>query len=123
MRSRAASRALVIGALAACLASTAAPPRALADEPSAAVLDKAREQFRKALSLEVAGNYEAALSMFKEVALIKSTPQVRFHIATCEEKMGDWVQAIGSYRLALHEAQQANAKDVTDAAGEAMANL
>jgi hypothetical protein len=114
---------LVIGTLAVCLVATASPHVARADEPSAAVLDKAREQFRKALSLEVAGNYEAALSMFKEVALIKSTPQVRFHIATCEEKMGDWVQAIGSYRLALHEAQQANAKDVTDAAGEAIATL
>jgi len=96
---------------------------ARADEPSPAVLAKAREEFRQALSLEVAGNYEKALSLFKEVAQVKSSPAVRFHIGTCEEKMGDWVQAVGSYRLALHEGQQQSAKDVIDAAQEALTAL
>src|SRR5262245_8282388 len=119
---RHASRSVLLAIALAC-GAVALPRPASADEPAPAVLAKAREQFRKALSLEVAGNWEAALALFKEVALVKSTPQVRFHIATCEEKMGDWIQALGSYRLALHEAQQAKAKDVIDASQEAMAAL
>ena len=123
MRSDRFGRCVTAIGLAACLTVGAPIGRALADEPSPAVLAKAREQFRKALSLEVAGNHEAALALFKEVALVKSSPAVRFHIGTCEEKMGDWVQAVGSYRLALHEGQQQSAKDVVDAAQEALTAL
>jgi hypothetical protein len=77
-------RAARIGAAAAIIALTTAPAiTAQAEEPSRATLAKAREEFRRGLALEAAGDWSGALAAFKEVALVKSTPQVRFHIAQC----------------------------------------
>jgi hypothetical protein len=92
-----------------------------ADDPH--TLAKARETFRVGLTSEAAGKWEAALAAFKEVALVKSTPQVRYHIGNCEEKMGHYVEALGAYRLALHEAPEVKAKDVEQAAQEALVAL
>lgn len=100
----------------------AAPP-ARAEEPSKEALAKAREEFRRGLALEVAKDYEGALSVFKGVALVKSSPQVRFHIGVCEEAVGDWVGAIASYRLALLEAKEAKVKDVAEEAQAAIEKL
>jgi hypothetical protein len=86
-------------------------------------LGRARERFREGLALEAGGNYARALQVFKEVAEIKSTPAVRFHIAQCEEKTGDYIQALGSYRLALLEAQSKKVKDVVKEATAAIAAL
>lgn len=108
------SRILLLGAIAA--GSCAIAPPALADQPSAKDLARAREDFRKALSLEVAGDHAGALALFKQIALIKSTPQIRYHIAVCEEKMGDLVQALGSYKLALIDAEATAGKDAKDVA-------
>jgi hypothetical protein len=117
-------RAARIGAAAATFALAAAPsPTAHAEEPSRAVLAKAREEFRRGLALEAAGDWSGALAAFKDVALVKSTPQVRFHIAQCEEKVGQWVQALGSYRLASYEAHQAKVKDVEAASETALKAL
>lgn len=117
---RAVARALVAVVLGSyTLASAPAPVFA----QDAAALAKAREQFRQGLSLEAAGDFARALKEFKEVAVVKSTPQVRFHIAVCQEKTGDLVQALGSYRLALHEAHEAKAADVEGPAQEALAAL
>ena len=117
---RAASRAL-LAALLGTYTITAAPTPASAQD--AAVIAKAREQFRQGLSLEAAGDFARALKEFKEVAVVKSTPQVRFHIAVCQDKTGDLVQALGSYRLALHEAHEAKAADVEGPAQEALTAL
>jgi hypothetical protein len=117
-------RAARIGAAAAIIALTTAPAiTARAEEPSRATLAKAREEFRRGLALEAAGDWSGALAAFKDVALVKSTPQVRFHIAQCEEKVGQWVQALGSYRLASYEAQQAKVKDVEAASESALKAL
>lgn len=113
--------ALRIGAPAALAATMVAPPSALAQD--ADVVARAREQFRQGLSLEAAGDYPRALATFTEVALVKSTPQVRYHIAFCQEKTGDYVAALGSYRLALHEARESGATDVEGPAQEALAAL
>jgi hypothetical protein len=93
----------------------AAWPAGAVAQPKAE-LARAREQFRQGLALEAAGNWTRALEIFKSVAEIKSTAQVRYHVALCEEKTGDWVQAIGSYRMALVEAEQGKARDVIDSA-------
>ncbi len=119
---RATSRALVAVLLGSCTVAVA-PSFALAQAAPAidkAAIDKAREQFRQGLSLEAAGDFSRALKEFKEVAVVKSTPQVRFHIAVCQERTGDLVQALGSYRLALHEAHEAKAADVEGPAQEAL---
>lgn len=86
-------------------------------------LAKMRERFREGMALEAGGQYAQALAAFKDVAEVKSTPQVRIHIAKCEEKTGDYVRAIGSYRLALAEAQDKKLKDVEQAANESIASL
>jgi hypothetical protein len=41
----------------------------------------------------------------KEVAAVKPTPQVRFNIALCEERLGLLVAALGDYELAGSDAQ------------------
>lgn len=70
-------------------------------------LERARGLFREGLSLEAAGNWAGALSKFEGVAKVKLTPQVRFHIARCKENLGRLTEALGDYRLAEYEAQQA----------------
>ncbi|WP_437623019.1 PEGA domain-containing protein [Sorangium sp. So ce1151] len=67
-------------------------------------LKRARAQFQQATELEQAGNWAAALQRFREVGQVRMTPQVRFHIAVCEENLGRLVAALGGYELALAEA-------------------
>jgi len=71
-------------------------------------LKQARAQFQQATELEQAGNWTAALQAFREVGQVRMTPQVRFHIAVCEEKLGRLVAALGGYELALAEADKVN---------------
>jgi hypothetical protein len=72
--------------------------------PTKAELSKARAKFQSATELEQAGNYTDALEAFREVGQVKMTPQVRYHIAFCEEKLGRLVTALGGYELAESEA-------------------
>src|SRR4051812_34763191 len=105
-----ARRSLVAGLVALIGAVSASP--AFADGPTAAQISQAREDFRRGLALEAAGDWERALTVFRSVALVKSTPQVRFHIAEAERKTGDLVNALGSYKVAQYEAHEAKVKDV-----------
>lgn len=68
-------------------------------------LSKARAQFQRAIELEQAGNYSTALEQFRDVGQVRMTPQVRFHIASCEEKLGRLVTALGGYQLAYADAE------------------
>ncbi|HKO53304.1 MAG TPA: PEGA domain-containing protein [Polyangiaceae bacterium] len=98
--------------LAACLRGSLSALPALAvvlgSEPAAAQdkkeLSKARAQFQRAIELEQAGNYSTALEQFRDVGQVRMTPQVRFHIASCEEKLGRLVTALGGYQLAFADA-------------------
>jgi hypothetical protein len=74
----------------------------------AAELKKARAQFQQATELEQAKNWTAALQAFREVGQVRMTPQVRFHIAVCEEGLGRLVAALGGYELALADADKVN---------------
>jgi hypothetical protein len=65
----------------------------------------ARDQFSQALSLQTGGDWAGALALLKEVATVKPTPQVRFNIAICEERLGRLVAALGDYELAASDAQ------------------
>ena len=94
------------GVLLACALSTALAPAAhAADEKDKAVLD-ARQKFRQAISMQTGGNWAAALQLFRDVAAVKNTPQVRFNIAICEENLGQLVQALGDYQLAATQARE-----------------
>jgi hypothetical protein len=72
----------------------------------AAALKQARAQFQQATELEQAKNWTAALQAFREVGQVRMTPQVRFHIAVCEEGLGRLVAALGGYELALGDAEK-----------------
>jgi hypothetical protein len=98
--------------LAACLRGSLwvlpALPLVLSARPAGAQdkkeLSKARAQFQRAIELEQAGNYTTALEQFRDVGQVRMTPQVRFHIASCEEKLGRLVTALGGYQLAFADA-------------------
>ncbi len=94
---------LAVALAAGLLTYTSAVPSAYATEKDD--LSKARAKFQQATELEQAGNHANALQLFREVGQVRMTPQVRFHIATCEEKLGKLVGALGGYELALVEAE------------------
>jgi hypothetical protein len=102
--------------LALVVALLGSPPAAAQD---AAELKKARAQFQQATELEQAKNWTAALQAFREVGQVRMTPQVRFHIAVCEEGLGRLVAALGGYELALADADKVN----PDFKGEVEANV
>lgn len=104
--------------LIASLSLTALPRIAVAQEPAAGVsadaLKHAREQFGQALALQTAGDWAGALTLLKEVAAVKSTPQVRFNMALCEEKLGRLLAALGDYELAAADARAEKADQVAE---------
>ena len=110
---RAARFALVAG-----VALVSTPQAAWAQDPaadsSAESLKRAREQFGQALALQTAGDWAGALALLKDVAAIKSTPQVRFNMALCEEKLGRLVAALGDYELAAADARAEKADQVAE---------
>ena len=107
-------RSLFAGA--ALMAVCATPARAQPQAPTSDsdILRHAREQFSQALALQTGGDWAGALTLLKEVAAVKSTPQVRFNIALCEERLGRLVSALGDYELAATDAQAENADQVRE---------
>jgi tetratricopeptide (TPR) repeat protein len=93
-----------------------APASAEAQGPAADndAIKKAREQFGQALALQTGGDWAGALALLKEVAAVKPTPQVRFNIALCEERLGRLVAALGDYELAASDAQAEKADQVRE---------
>lgn len=98
-------RRLLIGSCVALALLTLAAPPALA-APDKKELSRARKQFQQATELEQAGQYAAAIDLFREVGQVRMTPHVRYHIAFCEEKLGRLAAALGGYQLAASEAQE-----------------
>jgi hypothetical protein len=89
-----------------------APAAAQAQAEDPAALAEARQKFRQAVSLQTGGNWAGALALFREVATVKSTPQVQFNIAICEENLGRLVQALGDYQLAAAQAHEEGKPEV-----------
>lgn len=104
------SSVLLSSASALTVAPSAAHAQAAPSEADA--LKKAREQFGQALALQTGGDWAGALGLLKEVAAVRPTPQVRFNIALCEEKLGRLVAALGDYELASADAQAQGADQV-----------
>ena len=88
-------------------------------------LAAARLVFVEGKQLEGKGNWAEALEKFKKVAMVKMTPQVRFHIALCEENLGKLVSATRGFELAAEEAKLAgsSAAEVEKLAPERAAAL
>lgn len=68
-------------------------------------LTEARAKFQRAIELEQGQDWAGALKLFRQVGQVKMTAQVRYHIATCEEKLGQLVAALGGYELSLAQSE------------------
>jgi hypothetical protein len=104
------SHPLRLAAMIAVVASAAlGPSPARAAEGGLAQL---RQVFAEGRQLEDKGHWAEALDKFKEVAATKMTPQVRFHIALCEENLGKLVSAMKGFDLAAAEGTAAGSSAV-----------
>jgi hypothetical protein len=84
------------------------------DARAAEDLDHAREVFRQALVLEVAGDWASALAKYQEVSRTRLTPQVRYHLARCKEHLGRLTEALGDYRVAEDEARAGSLEETSE---------
>jgi len=91
--------------------------------PTAAEIKEARALFQAGLALEAAGDYKNALTKFHEVAAVRPTPQVMFHVALCLEHLGRWTEALGTYRITIDRALEEAAEDVVENADQARQKL
>jgi hypothetical protein len=104
-----ATAATLAGSAASSAAQPAPPPDA-AKDPTPAEIGAARELFNQGKELEEHGAWVEALEKFRKVAGVKMTPQVRFHIALCEENLGQLVAAMNDFELATQEASRLGAR-------------
>ncbi len=116
---------LLIGAL---LLGAMAPAAAQANEKAieaaqATDAAHARELFKQALALQASGDFQAALLALQQVATFRLTPQVRYNIALCQEKLGKLADAFQNYRTCVAEAREIKAQDVATAASTAFARV
>jgi hypothetical protein len=83
---------------------------AAAGRPAAAQTDddlaRLRQVFTEGRQLEGKSQWGEALKKFEVVAAGKMTPQIRFHIALCEENLGKLVSAMKGFELAAEEAKE-----------------
>ena len=105
-------------ALAMSRPAIASPPT-----PSPAQVQAARELFQEAERDEDAKRWSDALEKLRRVAAVRLTPGVRYHIALCEENLGQLVAALADYTLAESQARAENAQDVLRLVGKKLESL
>ena len=79
-------------------------------------IETARTAFKEGLAAEKEGDYVKALARFEVMAAIKTTPQVQFHLAVCQEKLGRWVEALQNYEASAKAAAEKKIAEVADVA-------
>jgi hypothetical protein len=99
----------------------AAPPSS--DAPSRSELATARELFAQAERDEDAGRWQDALDKMRQVALVKLTAGVRYHIALGEEHLGLLVSALEDFEAAQDQAHLEHAEDVLSLVGGELESL
>ena len=94
--------------------------RALAGDkgPSKKDLDAARKSFMEGLDLEKAEQWHEARGKFEDVGKVRMTPEVRFHIALCEEHEGLLLEALRDFETAEADAKAENKQAVMKEAPE-----
>jgi hypothetical protein len=85
---------------------------AAADEPTPGQLQAARELFAAATDDEKAGRWSDALEKLRRVAQVKLTAGVRYHVAYCEEHLGQTATALAHYTEARDAADRERNKEV-----------
>ncbi|MDP9033798.1 MAG: hypothetical protein M3O50_03250 [Myxococcota bacterium] len=81
-------------------------------DPTSAELQAARNLFVQAERDEDAGRWQQALTKLGDVARVKLTAGVRFHMALCKEELGQLTDALDDYVLAEHQSGVEGARDV-----------
>lgn len=74
--------------------------------PSKKDLEAARKNFMDGIDLENQGQWKEAKEKFDEVAKVRMTPEVRFHIALCEEHTGMLIEALRDFETAESDAKE-----------------
>jgi hypothetical protein len=110
-------------ALAICVVGTTMPRVVPAAEPTAAEIAAALELFQEGLRLEEKRDWSGALDRFRRVAAVKTTPQVRFHIALCLENLGKLVDALVEFQRAQRDAVETGATNVSTNAPKHISDL
>lgn len=118
-------RAVVAAVLTAVSVATIAPfaTREAFAAPKDAELAEARTRFQQALALQSGGDWAGALALLDKVAAVAPTPQVRFNVALCQEKLGKLSAALGNYRIAATAARETKAADVEKQATAKVAEI
>jgi hypothetical protein len=117
--SRRSARALAVAA-AVALAGPAAQGAPATGSPSPTQLATARELFAQGEHDEDEGRWQDALDKMRQVALVKQTAGIEYHIALCEEHLGLLVSALDDFRQAEAEAGVEHAQDVLRLVGGAL---
>ncbi|MGZ3423702.1 MAG: hypothetical protein ACXVEE_37920 [Polyangiales bacterium] len=89
-----------VAALVLSFALALATPVSYAAEPSPADLAAARELFGQGVKLEEAHAWSAALEKFTQVAAVKQTPAVHFHLGLCLQNTGKLASAYLEFKRA-----------------------
>ena len=105
------------------LATLIAPLPSLGAEPTKTELAAARDLFARAERDEDNSRWQDALDKLRRAASVKMTPGIRFHIALCEEKLGQLVTALGDYTAAEAAARSEGNKEVLDAVSDPLTAL
>ena len=120
---RASALALATAAVFVALVEPAARADSPTDAPSKAQLATARELFTQAVSDEDAGRWQDALDKLRQVALVKATAGVRYHIALSEEHMDRLANALEDFEGAEEQARAEHAQDVLRLVGGELEGL
>jgi hypothetical protein len=98
----------VLAALVLASALAGAPARAqpVAPTASAAELAAARQLFGEALRAEDEGRWREALDTFQRVAKVTLSPALRYHVGLCHEHVGELVEALNAFELAMAEGEE-----------------
>ena len=89
-----------------------ARPTSKVSAPTPGQVQAARDLFAAASADEAAERWGDALQKLQRVVQVKSTAGVRYHIAFCEEKLGQIATALEHYSEALNAAKQEHNHEV-----------
>jgi len=91
--------------------------------PTDAQVQAAREIFAQAEKDEDASRWSDALEKLRRVSEVRLTAGVRYHVALCEENLGQLAGALSDYTAADTQARSENAQDVQRLVGTRLASL
>ncbi len=97
--------------------------RASSAAPTTADLSAARQLFADAERDEDAGRWSEAMEKLRRVAQVRLTSGVRYHLALCEEHLGQLSRALDDFTAAQAQARADGAADVLRIVGKHLDDL